>query len=264
MRTMNEVSLGPVWLQGCSLEEATEWLIGQATPSKCGVSVRLMNAYCVYLANREPSYARILNSKNGVNFPDGKPVALYLRLFQPRAQQVRGPSLFKLALDRGRTSHIRHFFLGTTSETLEKLVDSVEKIYPGVAIAGTFAPPFGELDDKFLLKCTECTNWEDVDVLWVGIGTPKQDYLSTVLADRLGIPVVGIGAAFDFVARTVPEAPQFFSVLGLEWLYRLASEPRRLWKRYVFGNFGFISIAVKSMVAQAFRNRRRGRLHTEK
>lgn len=81
--------------------------------------------------------------------------------------------------------------------------------------------------------------------MWVGLGTPKQDFVSTALAERLSVPCVGVGAAFDFAAGSVREAPLWIQNSGLEWLYRLASEPRRLWRRYVFGNVRFIVAAVR-------------------
>ncbi|MFV9431967.1 WecB/TagA/CpsF family glycosyltransferase [Rhodococcus aetherivorans] len=210
------------------------------------ISVRLSNAYCVAVASNDRSYAEVLNDE-GVNFPDGRPVVWAMKARSRGsviAGHVRGPSLFRNVLDRGRSNDLKHFFLGATDETLEDLYRAACNQYPGIAIAGMYSPQFGPVDSSFLDDVSKRVNAADPDIVWVALGTPKQDFCTAALCKMVQRPCVGVGAAFDFVAGTISEAPAFFQKFGIEWIYRFASEPRRLWKRYVFGNFTFIRSAL--------------------
>ncbi|NKS33698.1 WecB/TagA/CpsF family glycosyltransferase [Rhodococcus hoagii] len=208
---------------------------------RVGIPIRLSNAYCVALAAEDPRYEAILSSP-GINLPDGTPVAWAMRRVAKAksARTVRGPSLFSDVMDKGRSFGLNHYLFGTTEETLSLLADSLAKEFSGVAICGRHAPGFGDLDETFYAEAEKLIRGSNPDIVWVGMGTPKQDYVTAELASRLGVPCVGVGAAFDFVAGTVREAPKFLHGTGFEWLFRLVSEPRRLWKRYLFGNFKFL------------------------
>ncbi|WP_200896289.1 WecB/TagA/CpsF family glycosyltransferase [Pseudarthrobacter chlorophenolicus] len=215
------------------------------------MAVRLANSYCVALAGQDDRYHRLLND-SGVNFPDGAPVAAVMRAVPGRmeglrkpAGRVRGPSFFEMTLDKGREDSLKHFFLGATPETLFRLESAVKARYPGVQVVGTYAPPFGPLDEDFISECAAATEPASPDVVWVGIGTPKQDFLASELATRTGKVCVGVGAAFDFSAGTVTEAPVWIQNSGFEWLYRLTTEPKRLWRRYLFGNAKFVGLVVR-------------------
>ncbi|WP_200829931.1 WecB/TagA/CpsF family glycosyltransferase [Microbacterium sp. SLBN-154] len=217
-----------------------------ATECRRGVSMRLANAYCVALATTDDSYHQLLNN-SGVNYPDGTPVAWALRAAgQSDAHRVRGPSFFTTALAHQEADGVRPFFLGSSPSTLAALQTEVSRKFPALAIAGAFSPPFAPIDSDFIDECVSAVEEASADMVWVGLGTPKQDFLSTVLAERVGIPAVGVGAAFDFVAGTVPEAPAFAQKFGLEWAFRFAMEPRRLWKRYTIGNAQFTWAVVRN------------------
>lgn len=212
------------------------------------IAVRLANAYCVALAERNPSYLGLLNDKCGVTFPDGTPVAWFLRLRAPRqgAGTVRGPSLFVEALKRSQDTSVKHFFVGTTSETLCRLTTEISTRFPRVHIAGSWAPPFAPLSEELLDEITNRVHESGANLVWVGMGTPKQDHVARELVLRENVTSVGVGAAFDFLAGTVREAPTWVQNTGFEWAYRLASEPRRLWKRYLIGNVTFLKAALRS------------------
>lgn len=246
------VDVGGIPFGVTKLDRAVGWLISQVTNGQRGSSIRLANAYCVALARSDDSYRQIM-SQGGLNLPDGMPVAVMIRLLANRngldrseAGRVRGPSFFEATIDEGRDSNVRHFFLGTTSETLLGLTRQLEKNYPGLKIAGTYAPPFAPLDESFVNDCVERVNDVDVDVVWVGLGTPKQDFLTTLLAERTGKYCVGVGAAFDFAAGTTKQAPRWVQDSGFEWLFRLMTEPRRLWRRYLVGNFQFATAVISN------------------
>lgn len=241
-----KTTVGGVDFTVATLPSATAWTIESGKEHR-PLAVRLGNAYSVVLANRDPLYMRVLNGV-GETYPDGAPVAAAMRLQHARTQarRVRGPSLFCKVLDEGRHYDLRHFFLGATPETLDRLEQNLLRRYPGLHVTGTFAPRFGPVDDALVERCAAEVRATDADLVWVALGTPKQDFLAEQLAAAIGRTCVGVGAAFDFVAGTVEEAPTWVQKAGLEWLYRLSAEPGRLWRRYVLGNPLFVVYAVAS------------------
>lgn len=211
---------------------------------------RLINSYTFALADHLPAYHHLLRSR-GMNLPDGRPLVQALNTLVPGAgdfSQVRGPSLFVECLDRGRRQQIRHFFLGGTEELLQTLVREANLLFPGIKICGTYSPPFHELTDEEVAEQDHIIAMANPDIVWVGLGTPKQDFEAQRLTDHLGVTTAGVGAAFEFMAGTKPEAPPWVRRLSMEWFFRLATEPRRLWRRYVFGNSRFIYMVLRARV----------------
>ncbi len=243
------ISVAGVPFVATSLEAAVQSFVdGAADATIGGLPVRLSNAYCLALAGTDDRYLQVLQGV-GVNLPDGTPVAVVMRRKGKSrglaVGRVRGPSFFEGVLDAGRQAGLTHYFLGCTDDTLAKLQAKLEERYPGVRVAGSWGPPFGPLSDDFYDEAEQRVAIARPHVLWLGLGTPKQDYAAIELAARLGVPTVGVGAAFDFIAGTMQEAPEFMQRHGLEWVYRLVSEPRRLWRRYLFGNVRFLAAVVK-------------------
>lgn len=240
-------SVGGIPFAITDLPTATEWLQASALRGDA-VSVRLSNAYCVALSDTDPKYKEVLLG-SGVNFPDGAPVVWFMRRHRKSAhpgtaQRVRGPSMFITNLNASQTSGTSNFFLGTTTEALALLVKRIKDDFPSTKIAGTYAPPFAPISEAFLDACAKQIIESRAGIVWVGLGTPKQDFVSSELARRTGRPCVGVGAAFDFAAGTVAEAPKWVQDSGFEWAFRLLSEPRRLWRRYLFGNVRFLRVAL--------------------
>lgn len=234
--------VGKVPFEVTTLDGAVTRVICAASQAE-PISIRLSNAYCVALASKDTSYQKLLSGP-GLNFPDGTPVAWFMKRRNATAERVRGPSLFMETLDSGRSQDIGHFFLGTTPETLAGLESEVSERFPGVRISGRFAPPFAPIDDRFYDECITRISATDAQLIWVALGTPKQDFVAEELARRVGKPAAAVGAAFDFAARTAREAPLWMQKTGTEWIYRLATEPRRLWRRYLFGNIQFLRSAL--------------------
>ena len=206
-------------------------------------SVRLVNAWCVVIAEDDSTYRDVVNGP-GLTLPDGAPVVAVMRRTPAgsTAERVRGPSLFEAVLDQGRSTQLRHFLLGGAPETATSLSATIAERYPGTVIDGSWAPPFAALDEAMLREAVDRVTASNADVVWVGLGAPKQDLMAQEIALRTGVTAVGVGAAFDFLAGTVREAPVWVQRSGLEWLFRLAAEPRRLWRRYLVGNFRFLRI----------------------
>lgn len=239
--------VGGVDFTVATLDTAVDRLLKDAVDEhrSRGWSIRLANAYSVVVADDDPGYAQILNGP-GSTFADGAPIEWIMnRRRVADAGRVRGPSLFKESLRRGQAMGVRHFFLGTTEETLAALIAQVSHEFPAAKIAGQWAPAFGPVDDEFVAAAQARIGDTDPHIIWVALGTPKQDFAAQRLAAATGALCVGVGAAFDFVAQTKAEAPEWVQHAGMEWLFRLLSEPRRLGRRYLVGNAQFLRIIAR-------------------
>ncbi|MBB5642398.1 WecB/TagA/CpsF family glycosyltransferase [Cryobacterium roopkundense] len=236
--------IGPVEFVSSTPQDACDHIIALSLASE-GRHVHLANAYTVALADESPDYRATLAAP-ALNFPDGKPIGWLskLRRHSPRLRQVRGPQLFLDVFDQGRFHGIKHFLLGSTPEVLSALQRELTVKFPGIKIVGLESPPFRALttaehrDQDARIEAT------GAQIVWVGLGTPKQDVEAHRIADGLPVVAIAIGAAFDFAAGTLRSAPAWMTRCGLEWTFRFAHEPRRLWKRYVFGNARFIKAAL--------------------
>jgi len=167
----------------------------------------------------------------------------------PLRARVAGTDLMKAFFTSTKDMAIRHYFLGDTAETLSLLQAKLERTYPGFTIAGTCSPPFRSLtideDDAIVRQINDA----NPDVLWVGLGLPKQERWIFEHRQRLNVPLVlGVGAAFKFLAGTVRRAPDWVGDLGLEWLWRFAHEPCRLWKRIMVEGPQFVGLVVLELV----------------
>jgi N-acetylglucosaminyldiphosphoundecaprenol N-acetyl-beta-D-mannosaminyltransferase len=175
--------------------------------------------------------------------PDGQPLVWAMRALGHDASRVYGPELMARYCERSAQTGTRMYLYGGRNQgALVQLALNLRQRYPGVKIVGGFSPPFRALTDEERERIIDDINACGADVVWVGIGQPKQERWMADFRDRLEAPVlVGVGAAFDFHAGLVPQAPDWMQRMGLEWLFRLAHEPRRLWRRYLRYNPRFIS-----------------------
>lgn len=226
--------------------QAVDAVINSArTEPSNGAAVHLINAYSIALSQRDRAFQQSL-SGSAHNFPDGKPLSWVTRATRQPLTQVRGPQFFLDVIDRGRESSVQHFLLGGSEELLVKLQQNLHARFPGVEIVGTYSPPFRSLSEAELRAQDELILGSGADIVWVGLGTPKQDHEVRRLADSLHVTACAVGAAFDFTAGTKREAPKWMTRFGLEWTFRLISEPRRLWKRYLIGNFVFLAAIIRN------------------
>lgn len=209
-----------------------------------GVDVHLVNAYTVSLTRTEPAFRRVIE-QSAVNFADGKPLTWAARWTAGRRlHQVRGPDLFELVLETGADHGLKHFLLGGSPDTLSALEDALARRHPGAEIVGSASPPFRPLSDEERDHQDTLIADSGANIVWIGLGTPKQDFETARLAHRLGITAVAVGAAFDFSAGRLRRAPVWVSAMGLEWFFRLLSEPGRLWRRYTIGNAQFLGAVL--------------------
>ncbi len=203
-------------------------------------AVHLCNAFTLALAARDPDFADCIN-RGDLNLPDGMPLVwIGRRLGVALEGRVYGPDLMAATLDRGRATGVRHYFYGSTPEVIDRLTANVQERWPGAVIAGAESPPFRPLDPAEQEAVAARLRSARPDVVWVGLGTPRQDRFVDEFRDRTGLTLAAVGAAFDFHAGTLRQAPRWMQDRGLEWLYRLTREPRRLWRRYLVGNATFL------------------------
>jgi N-acetylglucosaminyldiphosphoundecaprenol N-acetyl-beta-D-mannosaminyltransferase len=189
--------------------------------------------------------------------PDGQPLAWALRkLGHDIETRVYGPELMERACARAADGGQRFYLYGGRDErALAQLAANLLDRHPGLQLAGGWSPPHRELSDQELDEIATRVNAARPDVVWVGIGVPKQEKWMAAMRERLDAPVlIGVGAAFDFHAGLVPQAPGWMQRNGLEWLFRLLQEPRRLWKRYARHNPRFVA-----GFARQWASHRRGR-----
>ncbi len=240
--------LGGVPFQSTTPAAAADTVVQMGLESRHsvrGIPIRLSNAYCLALASQDPAYLDLM-ANHGLTFPDGFPVAWVARhTGHPEAMQVRGPGLFEDVLERGAEEGLRHYLYGTTDETLEKLSERLHERIPSLQIVGMQTPAFAPVEELAAPEVVATIKQTRPDLVWVGLGTPKQDFVARLLAEQLGVPVLGVGAAFDYSAETLDVAPEALRRVGLEWAYRLYKEPKRLWRRYLFGNARFLTLAAK-------------------
>lgn len=166
--------------------------------------------------------------------PDGMPLVWALKAAGHKtADRVYGPDLMLALVDKGRERGLRHFLYGTTPDVLEKLRTRLVAAFPGAEIVGTYSPPFRALSEAETEEVAATINATRADIVWVGLSTPKQELWMSEMRPALDASMlIGVGAAFDFHAGVKKQAPRFIQRSGFEWLFRLASEPRRLFARY--------------------------------
>jgi N-acetylglucosaminyldiphosphoundecaprenol N-acetyl-beta-D-mannosaminyltransferase len=195
------------------------------------------------MASQEDPALRAAVLGSDLTVPDGQPLVWALgALGHKLPDRVYGPTLMERACERAARSGLRFYLYGGRDQAaLDRLVARLRSGYPGLKIVGSYCPPFRALSQAEEAEVIADVDGSHADVVWVGIGVPKQEKWMARMRERLQAPVlIGVGAAFDFHAGLVPQAPQRLQKLGLEWLFRLVQEPRRLWRRYLRYNPRFI------------------------
>ena len=183
------------------------------------------------------SLQRVHNAA-GLVTPDGMPLVWLARLHGlEHVERVYGPDLMLALCHRSISKGYRHFLYGGAEGVPDRLANRLKRRYPGLRIVGSYSPPFRPLTDEEDKQTVQAINEANPDVVWIGLSTPKQERWMAEHIGRLTAPVlVGVGAAFDFHSGLKRQAPRWMQRSGLEWLFRLANEPRRLWRRYLVNN----------------------------
>ena len=225
-------------------------------PEDRGATVAVCNVHSVMSARRDEMLARAISTAD-IATPDGVPVVWALRWTTDHGDQERvyGPELMRRALlDAGGGLH--HYLYGSTPETLEVLQRRIGEFAPDADVVGAESPPFRQLTDDEEAEALDRIRSSGANVVWVGLGMPKQELWMDAVAPRLpGITLVGVGAAFDFLAGTKAQAPPWMQKAGLEWLFRLSQEPRRLWRRYIWNNPAYLMLLARQVVTSRWRGK---------
>ncbi len=222
-----------------SMQETVDYLTRHLEDLR-GNYVCVANVHTTVMSFRDENYNKIQNS-GAMCLPDGKPLSIVCRRrgFYD-AQRVSGPDLMPRIFEESKERKFRHYFYGGSPDTLEKLNDKLKKRYPWLNIVGMYSPPYRSLtaleDEQAIKKINETRP----DFIWVALGAPKQEEWMHEHQFKVNGIMLGVGAAFDFCAGTVRRAPRWMQELCLEWLYRLAQDPQRLFMRYFSTNITFL------------------------
>lgn len=206
--------------------------------------VCICNVHSVVTVSQDAEFRRVVNEADMAT-PDGAPVAWMLRQLGFNGQErINGPDLMWKYIEA--MSHAESiFFYGGTEATLAALRDRLLITFPSLKIAGMISPPFRPLSTDEDAAMVARINTSGAGIIFIGLGCPKQEKWMASHRGRINAVMVGVGAAFDYHAGTIRRAPQWMQDIGLEWLHRLCSEPRRLWKRYLITNTIFVVLAAR-------------------
>lgn len=229
-----------VGVSALSLDQATA-LVVAARPQKRLGYICVSNVHGISEAQRDPVLRTILN-RSLLTTPDGMPLVWLGHHYGHRqVTRVYGPDLMVSVCDAGRAHGLRHYFYGGQAGVAEALRDRLCARFPGLQVAGTFTPPFRPLTPEEFAKVQTDIAAKQPDIVWVGLGLPKQEYFMAGAWEKLDTGLlIGVGAAFDFHSGRIRQAPRWMQHRGLEWLFRFTQEPRRLARRYLLNNPLFV------------------------
>jgi N-acetylglucosaminyldiphosphoundecaprenol N-acetyl-beta-D-mannosaminyltransferase len=215
----------------------------------------ICNVHSVVTATRDPEFKKVVNAADMAT-SDGAPIAWALRQMGfPAQERINGPDLMWRYLSEAEKNGQSVFFYGSTDDTLAKLHSSIAREFPRLKVAGMHSPPFRTLSWVEDEAEVNIINRSNANVVFVGLGCPKQEKWMAAHQGRINAVMIGVGAAFDYHSGTVKRAPLWWQRNGLEWLYRLGSEPRRLMKRYVVTNTLFIVGFARQLVIEKIANK---------
>lgn len=228
-----------------SIIKILETYIEEKTPHQ----VCICNVHTTMMAFENRESHRYLKNAS-LSTMDGQPLVWLAKLLGAKeSARVAGPDLMQEICRISPEKEYRHYFYGGADGIPEKLKSVFETKYPGIKIVGTYSPPFRPLTEKEDQRVVKDINDSKADFLWVSLGAPKQELWISDHLDRIHVPVqVGVGAAFDFFTGNVQRAPAWMQQAGMEWLFRLIKEPRRLWRRYVIYNTMFLLYLIPEII----------------
>ena len=209
-----------------------------------GQYICVSNVHTTVMAFDNKDYLNVQNNSI-LSIPDGGPLSSvgrkrgYIEM-----QRTTGPDLLDEILKISAEKKYKHYFYGSTNETLDKLQNEIKKKYGDVFIVGKYSPPFRTLTKEEDLQIVDNINKANPDFVWVGLGAPKQENWMYEHQNKVNALMIGVGAAFDYLAGNIKRAPMWMQKLNLEWLYRLMQDPVRLFSRYLYTNLKFIIYAV--------------------
>lgn len=229
------VGVSPLTIE-TALERFGSWIRAGAREYVCVCTV-----HGVMECQKSERLRRIFNS-SGMVTPDGMPLVWLLwHSGHSDSRRVYGPDLMIATMESGVSKGWKHFLYGGRDDVAERLGNLLSKRYRGLKVVGFFSPPVAPLEELVSGEIAKLINSTQPDFVWVGIGSPKQELWMAEMRGLLDAHVlIGVGAAFDFHAGLVRQAPRWIQNAGMEWAHRLSQEPRRLWRRYLINNPWFV------------------------
>ena len=244
---MNTVKILKTSISETSVEEVSKILNNSRS-----LKVAICNTNTVVRSHKDQSLNQVINSFD-IKTPDGFPIAKSSSIiYKNNQRRVDGYNVFLSTIQDGLSKNTSHYFYGSTELIVQKLIEKLEKDYPNINISGSYSPPIGNYEELTEKKYIEDIQKSEPDIIWVSLGFPKQEMFIDLLRSKYSLQsnLVGVGGVFEWVAGTKVKAPEFIANLGLEWIFRLIQEPKRLFKRYFIDNFLFLYLISKQVISK--------------
>jgi len=238
-----------VRVDATSYSDACQRVLGWAVKGESSY-VCVSTVHMVMEGHDDPRFRDIVNGARLVT-PDGMPLVWALRLLGvPTSTRVYGPELTPLLCEGAAEAGLPVGFYGGSEDVLVKMRQRLQTRNPQLDIAYCYSPPFRQLEPTEQERIVEEINVSGVRILFVGLGCPKQERWMFSQLGRINAVMLGVGAAFDFLASAKRQAPEWLQRSGLEWAFRLATEPRRLWRRYLYHNPRFLRLFAAQLAGR--------------
>ena len=244
---MNTVKILNTTISETSLVEVSNILNTEKS-----LKVAICNTNTVVRSYRDDQLSKIINSFN-IKTPDGFPIAKSSSILYKNSQsRVDGYNVLLKTINDGLTKNTSHYFYGSDDLVVKKLIQKLKKDFPAINIIGSSSPPVGSYEELAREEYVKDIIDAEPDIVWISLGFPKQELFINLFQEKYSVEsnLVGIGAVFEWVAGTKIKAPEFLANLGLEWVLRLAQEPKRLFKRYFVDNLLFLYLITKQYISK--------------
>ena len=244
--------MNTVKILNTTISETSIVEVSNVLNSKSSLKVAICNTNTVVRSYRDNQLSDVINSFD-IKTPDGFPIAKSSSILYKNSQhRVDGYNVFLLAIQDGLSRNTRHYFYGSEDLVMQKLIKKLKSDFPGINIVGSYSPPIGSYKELAEEKYAKDIIETRPDIVWVSLGFPKQELFINLFQEKYSVEsnLVGIGAVFEWVAGTKIKAPEFLANLGLEWILRLAQEPKRLFRRYFVDNLLFLYLITKQYISK--------------
>jgi N-acetylglucosaminyldiphosphoundecaprenol N-acetyl-beta-D-mannosaminyltransferase len=244
---MNTVKILSTTISETSLVEVSNIL-----NNKNSLKVAICNTNTVVRSYTDEQLSKVINSFD-IKTPDGFPIAKSSSILYKNDQhRVDGYNVFLSTIRDGLNKNTRHYFFGSKDLVMQKLLKKLKKDFPDINIVGSFSPPVANYEELTKEEYTKDIIDTKPDIVWVSLGFPKQELFINLFQEKYSVEsnLVGIGAVFEWIAGTKIKAPEFLANLGLEWILRLAQEPKRLFRRYFVDNLLFLYLITKQYISK--------------
>ena len=244
MRDLGKKNIVGILIDAVNYQQALDFIFQRAAEGR-GATISALAVHGVMTGVLDPRHKFRLN-RFDMLVPDGQPVRWVLNLLYRTklADRVYGPKLTLKVCERAAIEGVPIYLYGSTEEILVSLRETLASKFPGIKIAGSEPSKFRRLKPEEKIEVAERIRASGAKITLVGLGCPRQEVFAYENRDALSMPILAVGAAFPFIAGLVPQAPPWMQARGMEWVFRLFAEPKRLWRRYLYLNPAYVSLVV--------------------